>query len=273
MVKHPGFENYKRTVLQKFGEVKSAIATLVNILPADAQKETKVRRATELAHRLTNLLDAVGEHDKPAWAAPLMQRLQTYVANKGSGDVGQYLLQSLMATHDGVEKQDWRFDDDKVSIDLDSAYREAYEKSKLPELFDQMAAYLQQLIESGEVDSVRAMRSLEQLIALLKKNRKGSYFSTWTTWQVVSATWRNVARHYARDNKAVGPLIKGIEDTLVEMGTSWEQFHQEMREKIKSAFGADISMLNYTPSIGLPSPIGNDNETSDKTGSTQIPSP
>jgi hypothetical protein len=162
-----------------------------------------------------------------------------------------------MKLNNSIVDHDWNFDG-PAAIDFDAVYEEAYKASNIPSLFDRVANLLRQIIDSGEVDSVKATKSLEELIDLLKQNCDGSYFSTYSTWQVVVATWRNVGRQYVISSKTIGPLVKGIEDTLTETGLSWQKLNDEMRAKIQSLLQADISLLAYSPTVGLPPPINGD---------------
>ncbi len=79
-----------------------------------------------------------------------------------------------------IESQQWDFADSSLNaaVDFTAVYTEFYRESRVPELFDELVEELNRIVDSGEVDSLQAIKSLERLIATIKKNARGDFFST-----------------------------------------------------------------------------------------------
>lgn len=89
------------------------------------------------------------------------------------------MLNHIIANRNKALSHAWSFKNDstEANYSFDELYERFKKDSKLSDLFDSLVETLEKMIASGEIDSISALKSLEQLISVIKQNKSGSYFS------------------------------------------------------------------------------------------------
>jgi len=85
---------------------------------------------------------------------------------------------TVLAVYPEIENQRWDFADSSgnAAIDFAAIYQEYYRESRVPDLFDELVAQLEEIVNSGEIDSLQAIKALEKLILTIRKIAVGISF-------------------------------------------------------------------------------------------------
>jgi hypothetical protein len=153
----------------------------------------------------------------------------------------------LVGLKPSIEAHKWFTNQSTVhtSFDFDEIYERYRIESKLPELFSILIDLLEQMIDSGEIDSIKVATSLKQLISLLKQNKSGSYFSTMASWEFLKSFIKNTSWSVIDSIPVLKQLKKGFEDTLVEFDMELEQVHKQVATEMKETYNTTVETLVY----------------------------
>ncbi|MFH0959524.1 MAG: hypothetical protein V1897_12545 [Pseudomonadota bacterium] len=141
-------------------------------------------------------------------------------------------------------------------IDFNEIYQHCLKESTIPSLFEDVEKILSKIIESKQVDSVRILKSTENLIGTIKKNYKRDYFSVYCTKNLVWSFAKNLLVEELRNLPLLRPLITALEKTLNEIEDGWKTMHSnvlnEINERTKNATPAltylqNGSLLSFSP--------------------------
>ena len=170
------------------------------------------------------------------------------VQNPQNLQVVENVIRALVAAAPKIENQKWNFVEESGgrSIDFDSIYQLYFNQSRIPALFEEMIQKLQHIVDSQQVDSVRALHDLERLIATLKKNIKGSFFSTLYTKEFAQAFIFNSLVSLGTSIPLVGNLIEGLIKTIDDMNIEFTTVSEKIKNDIKSKTTLDLPALKAT---------------------------
>src|SRR4051812_39365348 len=158
------FEHFQRSVEARFADFHATLEDLLILIALDdrAKKLDAVKRVLSSLENIKNILS---ERDRPSWLTRLEERLIWYTGNVGSNrHAGLELLRLLQELNPQIIDQQLKFHE-QPGINFAEIYQKHYEASKIPQLFDQLISQLEEVVNSGEIDSVQTIRKLEQLIA------------------------------------------------------------------------------------------------------------
>jgi hypothetical protein len=219
-------------------------------------KDPKVSAARTLQVAVESVRAILDHADCPEWVDPIIQACNHAVANNGDGSTLVNLLTTLMLRIKDIRS--WGFIEHDTHLDFDAIFRAAYDKSQIPELFDKTGELLQQIVESGHCDSIKVREMLEGLIALLKKNRNGSYYSAAATWQVMKTAFSSALFHTLTTIPLLGVALKTLSVVLKELDLKWSDLGQEITETIQSKLTFDVKGIGFAPSARLVGPTAAD---------------
>jgi hypothetical protein len=244
MDKHPQLDFYLKTLDDRQSEVQARIRSLMEALVGSDQSR-KIARAGEALQSIKDLLNLLPSGNKPGWVDQISQRLTELINGQSGGNTPEGVWSHVYSNFDEIfRKKLSQYKPDLGGVDFDALYRTCYESSKIPSLFDELVRTLQQVIESDAIDSRRVVKSLESLIALLRKNRNGSYFSTFSTTQVVCTGLRNIFFEVLKDVPGIAGVIRGVETSCQELQIEWGQFNEELKTKVREAFSFNLTGLD-----------------------------
>ncbi|WP_219079151.1 hypothetical protein [Vibrio parahaemolyticus] len=121
-----------------------------------------------------DLISALAQADQTSMVNGLNQQVNLYVQDRtNSYNVMKFIMENRVQ----ITTHTWEFDEKSDAFDFDSVFERYRSESKLPELFDEIVKILEDIKDSGEVDSVTMMSSLSKVIATLKKRARMVHIS------------------------------------------------------------------------------------------------
>lgn len=246
MSKDSSFEFFMRAVEERHQIFKNRLDELLEAVSGnDPQKK---QGASKSAHEsLQHLKQTISQADYPPWLGPIESKLHWYTPRTKEEKSGKVLLSTLIKLYSQIMKQQWNLDRPKgiSPVDFDSIYRLFYDESRAPELFEELLKQLQSIVDSGEVDSLKAIQSLEKLISTIRKNMRGSYFSTVGTLHFTTTLFKNYLWEELSKIPAIGSFLQAFSKTLSELDVEMSEVHTKLSERIAQDAKADLPMLKY----------------------------
>ncbi len=218
---NPTVEAFLRFVNERYNDFKSRLTELMQVLCLNDSAE-KARRAKLALEAAKSLEAALASQDRPAWLQPLAAALQTYQPDQAH--LAQPLMQAIGNNCAAATNHQWAFDfSDEHPFDFDGLYERYEAESKIPELFDKLVELLDEIVQSGQIDSIRVLHTLETIIATLKKNRSGSYFGVLGTWNFVATYLKNIAWDTFLEVPILRVPVKALRETMEQLDkeVSW----------------------------------------------------
>jgi len=256
MAKNESVDFFLRFLRERFQVFREALTAFLQTVALE-ERNNKVAAAKKVLTALDDLKRAIAATDRPGWIGALENKFNCYTqaVSQGQGDAGLQILQSIIGASSDIERQKWDFIDAaaNVAIDFTAIYDEYYRSSRVPELFDELVTQLEQIIETGEIDSVQTIKALEKLIATIKKNSRGDLFSTKGAWEFTQLLFKNVAIDVLESVPGLKHFVKGLRKTMSELDLEMSQVHDQIRQRLTESAKADLPMLEYRPLL-LPAP-------------------
>jgi hypothetical protein len=113
---------------------------------------------------------------------------------------------------------------------------------------------LEKIVVCEELDSRKAIHALEIIIATLKKNRKGSFFSLICTWDFTAVFIKNVAWELLSEIPGLRAVVKAVRETMSEINTAMDKLHQDVATDLHKKLAVEFPALKYCP-LPLPEPL------------------
>lgn len=239
-------EFFLRSIQERFEKLKRDFNRLTTTLCAE-KLEDKQKAAKAALISSTAMLEIVSTTDHPGWLVRLKSELERYISTYQSPEASDRLIQQLLNTYGQLNSHKWQFDrvSESKPVEFEVIYKEQYQNSDIPNLFDNLINQLQDIVDSGEVDSLRAIGALNRLISTIRSNMRGTYFQTVGTARFTHAVFRNFLRELLQDIPGIGPLTKAIEKTIQELDIEMSRVHSEVRQKLENDAYGEISTLTY----------------------------
>lgn len=242
------------TVTTKHNEAKKAVDKFLRVMFASPSTEAKTAALQSAITAMDNLQSVVHENFRPAWIARLLTNLKQYAAQPTNA-TGINAVQ-LIATDNfpDMNAHQWDFaEPNAAGFDFDRIFDDARHKSQIPQLFDEIIACLQEIIDSKAIDSIKIVNELAQLISTLKNAKQGSYVATRHAWFFLVEWLKNTGWEAFGDIPILGAPVRGLKTTLEKTNTGLVNMHVEMHEKIQESTNVDLPKLEYHPPA-LPAP-------------------
>jgi hypothetical protein len=202
---------------------------------ADGGDVANRQKANEAMIRDLELLrDILHESDRPNWIS-VIERVANKYKLHSTGENSRRLLQTL-ANVSAEIKPIVTSDTDEANINFDALYERFRAEVKLDELFDELATLLKKIVESGEVDRISVVATLQEILGCINENRDGSYSAVrWTTW--LSRFGLNLCRECADEIPVLKQCIGAWERTQDDLE---DRLHQ-VDAKANAATVAEIA--------------------------------
>jgi hypothetical protein len=231
---------FMRFITEKHKQVISSIDQLVDSLVSDTPEE-KLNKAKSLLNKSKDLSSSISQQDCPTWLPSLIERLELFISG---GHKATHLIKHLMTSNSEIKNFRWVFENkSEAAFDFDSIFEHYKSQSRLPELFDQIIKILEEIRESGEIDSASMMHGLEKVIATLKKSKKGSYFSINGAWAFLISFLKNYMWIELGKLPVLGSAMEALEKTIQEAGDEMEKVHMQVQQEMKNVVETDIKGL------------------------------
>jgi len=238
---------FMRFIQERHDEFKNNVRTLFSVLVTE-NKDKKVELNNIALDSSENLIRSISQADCPEWLRQISSRLKWFKENHNRHkEANKILLDTLIKYNQELESHKWSFGDKTTdgSFNFDDIYERFKSDSKLPELFDALISTLEKMIVSNEIDSLRTLTSLKQLLSLLRQNKNGSYFSVMASWEFIGGFLKNVMWESLDQIAPVKVLKDSFEKTVSEMDIELESVHDSIAAEMKSKYNTAVSSLTY----------------------------
>ena len=121
----------------------------------------------------------------------------------------------------------------------------------MDELFENIIELLNKIIESGEVDSIKTMSTLQKLISTLKLHSNASYFSLHSMNDFLKHLMKNVLWEQLSSLPIVGPMMKGLKKTIEETDIEMKDLRLKIEEQMKIKYESEFLFLENNPIIRI----------------------
>ena len=239
---------FNRTLEAKTSEARKAVDECIKQYLAASNSSRKPSADTAFA-AVDLIVQMLHETDRPGWLVNIHRDLNT-ATNHSSDNNGVAALQRITSEHfPKMLRHKWKViaADSTPGFDFDAVYQKYRSEYRIPELFDELVGHLKQIVASGEVDSVRAVRELNKIIATLQNSRTGSLLSTRGAWYFVATWFKNTGWELLGSIPVAGPVAKGLRKTLDETNSSMEKLHDSMQSDLETMIAVDFPRLEYKP--------------------------
>jgi hypothetical protein len=204
----------------------------------------KTEKARALITALDDLKRAIHSGSVPSWL-PAMHRCvgrytQTFLNDPAEASLS--VMQKLIELAPQMNAQTWDASS-ADGIDIAAISESLYQQSRIQEMFDELATQLQNIIDSGEIDSVKAIKTFEGLIATIRKNSHSDYFASRSMWEIVRRFFRNVVVEVAESTPGLRQAYKAACKTMVELDVRFADLQFQLRTGLNEKIVMELPNL------------------------------
>lgn len=219
--------------------LREAIQSLLNT--SSQHRRTHLQALLRDLELLRDFL-APGQH--PAWLQPTIAVVKQAVANADSNNEQSfYTLASELGPT--IMHHEWRFEttDNDAGFDFDPIYDHHRKECRIPELFDSLIEAVEALLNDPAMDSRKAEKELQRLIATLKKAKRGSSFIQTVLSLNFATAWLNHSYTEYSEKGPLGPAVKAFRKALAETQNAVEEVSIRVQTDVNKALQADVQAL------------------------------
>jgi hypothetical protein len=221
---------------ERHSDVRLKLDALVNAL-ATNDHDTINSANSELEHSLNALGAVVARQNWPTWLSELINHTHNYRTNHANG-IATWVahLKAVMDYRGPVEAHNWFVTTEEQPVfDVDRLIEAARLEFRIDDLFERLIETLKGLASCDELDSAKAIKDLEEIIAILQRARSGSFTAQHTTWQFVRRYIPNLISAYIKRSDLVGPAVEAYEQTAQELNINLAKAKDQVSEKLLEA--------------------------------------
>jgi len=248
MQKNESIDFFLRFLNERFDIFKRSLEDLKEILMKN-NADQKIAACENSLSALSSLKTAMSAADHPPWIRQIETAISQFIERQHYAGSGRTFINTLILCSPHIENQDWIFFEtgEYKPIEFDAYFQRFYDESRLPELFDELVGHLQAIIESGEIDSTRALTKLQKLINTVKRNARGSYFSVHATFEFAISLLKNLLLEYIDSTPVLGEVFRAVQKTINELEKEFETVQQKTKDDVMDKLKTDLPILGYTP--------------------------
>lgn len=231
---------FLRFVDQKHSELINSLSELVHALVGEDVKKKK-SRADVVLMKANDLKSGLSNQDFPNWLKPLIQILSQFQNGSKSQ---QALIDFILKNERNIKNHNWNIDSQhEYAFDFDSIFEHYKSESRLPDLFDEIISILEKIKASGEIDSISMLNSLTKVIATLKKNKNGSYFSMNSAWSFFTSFLKYYFLAEISKLPGLGSFVEALQKAADETNQELININHEVKQEMKNAVEDEIKPL------------------------------
>jgi hypothetical protein len=237
---------FMRLLTERHDDLKKTNNALFDALVGENKKAKETACLANL-DAANNLSISLASADTPVWLSLTVKWCKWYIDNVERDDANKHLFRNISPVRDDLTQHQWSLLKDKEDADFhfDEMYERFKKESRLPEFFDALIDTLEKMIASDEIDSIKTINSIKQLLSLLRQNKSGSYFSVMASWEFVGGFIRNTLWESLDSLPVVKQLKKGFEKTVGEMDIELEDLHNSIAQEMKNKYNTTVNSLTY----------------------------
>ncbi len=212
---------------------------------ANDDKDQKILAFQSLAESVQRLTLLIDREETPTWMTKLAQLLYNVNTNYHPTNLEALSVYTSTAYQQMI-RQSWDYlDDDLGGFLVQDVVQSNFEHSGVNKLFDTLVEQLKGVIDSGEIETVRALKSLNGLVALIRKNQKQAS-TAWVLIKNVHVVAWNYLMQLSTDEK-VNPYIRhalpAIEKTLADLETEVDKVYDDSSVEVNARLVKEIPLL------------------------------
>lgn len=229
-------EHVEKLVSEKHVFAKACLESLLNAI-ASNDRERVLTENKRFHESLAVLGSVVAKEHWPGWLHLLLKASNNYSERHSNGEATWLAhLKALMKMAHQLESHQWFVEEpDPPAFDVDGIIDEARSHFKIDELFARIIETLRALVVTGEIDSIKALDDLEEIIRILKNARAGSFSNQIASWNFAKRFTKNLIKVYVKKSDIVGPIVEAFEETSRELDVSLSEASAEVTQRLRSA--------------------------------------
>ncbi|MGB3795250.1 MAG: hypothetical protein WA957_02995 [Alteraurantiacibacter sp.] len=223
-------------VHERHSAVRQAFDQLLNAFALGEQQRVVVANEN-FRESLAGLKAVIAGKHWPDWLKKLDQASHLYATRHTNGlSTWRSHLESVIDNSRGLLNESWDFESSvEVLFDINAIIEKAKADHGVDLLYQSVIECLQELINSGEIDSVRASSDLTRMVETLRKVQSSSFSSQVFTWRFASRLVPNIIASYVKRNSITGPIIEAFEQTAAELEVSLASAKNQIGEEALSS--------------------------------------
>lgn len=242
MATNESVQFFLRFVKERQTELLKSLEELVHALVGEDPKMKKSCAHLSLL-RATDLKNALSQQDIPDWLQPLIQVLTKF---ENGSNTTQTLIDFIRKNERSIKSHQWKVNDNiEQAFDFDSIFEHYKSNSRLPELFDQIIQLLEEIEASGEIDSISMLNALTKVIATLKKNKDGSFFSMNSAWSFVTSFLKHYFWAEISQIPVLGSVVQALQKAVEETNQELFIINSNVEQKMKETVEEEIRPLAH----------------------------
>lgn len=245
---------FQRTLDEKTKEARDAVQDCIVafLSPSSNGRQPAARTAVDAVGRVVDMLHP---QDRPPWLDPLHSALKIAQSNHSDQQGIESIQRVANEYQRALNRHKWRLGDTEAAtgFDFDAVYNKYKAENRIPELFEEIISALNDIIQSGKIDSVRVLKVLRRVLATLQNAKDGSYFATRNAWFFVATWFKNTGWEILGDIPVLGAPVRGLRQSLEDMNRGMENLHNQIQVDLQTQLSEDFPRLEYrAPEIPLP---------------------
>ena len=235
---------FVRLLEERHEELKSKLNVFVsNIVGED--KDKKRGAAEDVLSACQTLKNNLSKEDIPPWLNNIISGLNSYLHNFDNAASARNLMLEVIPIYNEIANNKWKFDDSLKSkaFDFDAVYRKCKDDSNLDKLFDELVKLLNEILESGEIDSLKVRNLLESLIATLRNHKTASHFYVQSMLDFANQLTNNVIWEQLKSTSKLKGFLTGFEKTLKETNVSMDELNKKIYNTMNDQYDSDFNFL------------------------------
>lgn len=188
------------------------------------------------------LLFHLAASDHPAWLGELVTMTSSYKsalasARKEKGaqttasdlsPANQSLFKELLALIPKVEAHSFSAAHSGSLLNVDEIVDEYIVNNRVNELYGEVVTALREIIDTGEVDSVRVTTDLHSILATLENAKDSPFYSKVFTWKFVARFFKNFGGEYLSESKAFAAFRKTCNELDLSIDSSLDNIAKKL---------------------------------------------
>ena len=229
--------------------MRSAINYFIKMISLE-NRDAKIAAARSCEAAVESLSSILARNDRPQWILSLQSLLQGYIRTPANDiDTGQRTIEALVSILPSINQQEWHFlDQESPAVDFQAVYKEFYDGSRVPDLFEQLINQLQQIIDSREIDSVRVLEALNTLIATVRRNSRQDVLAAYGTIGLAKTFLYKFLWAVLDEIPGVKVFSKAIRETINELEDEFTNMQTRASERVAELVKARMPAgFDYIP--------------------------
>ena len=235
---------FVRLLEEKHEELKSKLNVFVSNMVGE-DKDKKQGAAEDVLSACQTLKNNLSKEDIPSWLNKMISALNSYLHNFDNAASARNLMLEVIPIYNEIAHNKWKFDNSLKSkaFDFDAVYRKCKDDSNLDKLFDDLVNLLNEILVSGEIDSLKVRNLLERLIATLRNHKTASHFSIHSMLDFANQLTNNVIWEQLKSTPKLKGFLTGFEKTIKETNVSMDELNKKIYNTMNDQYDSDFNFL------------------------------